>query len=139
LKIQLYRQLEGSCNGRHGYIIAVNSVEQVDSGIVQESSGAVTFDVRCRAVVMKPYKNEVLDARVKTVNKIGFFATIGPLQVFVSSHVSSVRVKCPRYHHKHQFNPLDMYSKNVFALLLGNCDSPGPSSVCNQVLGSPGE
>lgn len=96
LKTQLYRQLEGSCNGRHGYIIAVSSLEQVDSGIVQETSGAVAFSVRCRTVVLKPYKNEVLDAKIKTVNKMGFFAMVGPLQIFVSSHVS--------FHHFSQSN-----------------------------------
>lgn len=30
----------------------------------------------------------MVDAIVRTVNKMGFFADVGPLSVFVSSHVS---------------------------------------------------
>lgn len=54
---------------------------------------------------MKPFKGEVVDGKVVNVNKVsepgshhrprtnpvcqmGFFAMVGPLQVFVSSHVS---------------------------------------------------
>ena len=33
------------------------------------------------AVVFRPFKGEVLDAVVTTVNKMGFFAEVGPLQV----------------------------------------------------------
>ena len=33
------------------------------------------------AVVFRPFKGEVLDAIVTTVNKMGFFAEVGPLQV----------------------------------------------------------
>eukprot|EP00889_Picochlorum_renovo_P008380 jgi/Picre1/35410/NNA_002872.t1 len=34
-----------------------------------------------------PHKGEVLDATVKSVNKMGFFAEAGPLQLFVSNHL----------------------------------------------------
>jgi DNA-directed RNA polymerase II subunit RPB7 len=36
---------------------------------------------------LKPFKNEVLEGVVASINKMGFFANIGPLQVFVSSHL----------------------------------------------------
>lgn len=49
-------------------------------------AGLVTFPVRFMAVVFRPFKGEVLDAVVTTVNKMGFFAEVGPLQVFVSKH-----------------------------------------------------
>lgn len=49
-------------------------------------AGVVTFPVRFMAVVFRPFKGEVLDAVVTTVNKMGFFAEVGPLQVFVSKH-----------------------------------------------------
>ena len=41
----------------------------------------MTFPVRYKAVVFRPFKGEVLDAVVTTVNKMGFFAEVGPLQV----------------------------------------------------------
>lgn len=34
-----------------------------------------------------PKKDEVMDVVVKSVNKMGFFAEAGPLQVFVSNHL----------------------------------------------------
>jgi len=34
-----------------------------------------------------PHKGEVLDATVNSINKMGFFATAGPLQLFVSNHL----------------------------------------------------
>ena len=44
-------------------------------------AGLVTFPIRYMAVVFRPFKGEVLDAVVTTVNKMGFFAEVGPLQV----------------------------------------------------------
>ena len=41
----------------------------------------MTFPMRYMAVVFRPFKGEVLDAVVTTVNKMGFFAEVGPLQV----------------------------------------------------------
>jgi DNA-directed RNA polymerase II subunit RPB7 len=38
------------------------------------------------AVVFRPFKGEVLDAVVTTVNKMGFFAEVGPLQVREACH-----------------------------------------------------
>merc|ERR1719387_2561853 len=49
-------------------------------------AGFVTFPIRFTAVVFRPFKGEVLDAVVTTVNKLGFFADAGPLSVFVSKH-----------------------------------------------------
>jgi len=43
--------------------------------------------MRFSAIVFRPFKGEVLDAIVTVVNKLGFFAEVGPLQVFVSKHV----------------------------------------------------
>ena len=36
--------------------------------------------------MFRPFKNEVLDAKVSNVNEHGFFADVGPLSVFVSKH-----------------------------------------------------
>ena len=43
--------------------------------------GLVMFPIKYSAVVFRPFKGEVLDAIVTTVNKMGFFAEVGPLQV----------------------------------------------------------
>ena len=43
--------------------------------------------MRYNAIVFRPFKGEVFDAVVTVVNKLGFFAQVGPLQVFVSKHL----------------------------------------------------
>lgn len=83
----LYQQVEGTCSGAHGYIVAVLSIDSVERGRVQEGTGSVVFPMRFTAVLLKVFKNEVVDAVVANVNKMGFFAQVGPLQVFISSHL----------------------------------------------------
>jgi len=43
--------------------------------------------VKFKAIVFRPFKNEVVDAIVSQVTKMGFFAEVGPLQVFISKHL----------------------------------------------------
>ncbi|CAG8432718.1 5700_t:CDS:2 [Diversispora eburnea] len=84
---KLYSDVEGTCTGRYGYIIAVlDTMESLDisKGKVIPSVGLAEFEVKYRAVVFKPFKGEVVDG---VVTQMGFFAEVGPLQVFVSSHL----------------------------------------------------
>ncbi len=76
----------------------------------RDGTGYATFTVVYKAMVCRPYKGEVVDAVVATVNKVcdataaaaaflakhvrcsallqmGFFADAGPLHIFVSNHV----------------------------------------------------
>jgi len=83
---KLYSEVEGSCSGRYGFIIAVTSVDEIGLGKIQEGTGLVQFPITYQAIVFRPFRNEVVDAVVKSVNKYGFLAEVGPLQVFVSKH-----------------------------------------------------
>lgn len=100
IRYALYRQLEGTCHGTYGYIVAIVSVDSISKGVVRDSSGGLlatqstlalagtaTFTATFKAIVYRPFKGEVADAVVKTANKMGFFAEMGPVQVFVSSHL----------------------------------------------------
>lgn len=100
VRYALYRQLEGQCHGPCGYIVAIVSVEGVSAGIIRESSGGLltcqhslalaataSYEVAFKAVLYRPFKGEVCDAIIRTVNKMGFFGEIGPVQVFVSNHL----------------------------------------------------
>lgn len=76
------------------------------------STGQARFKTTFTAIVFKPFKGEVMDGKVSNVNKVstescrlfvtlltfqmGFFAMVGPLQVFVSSHVRFALL--PPYH-----------------------------------------
>lgn len=50
--------------------MAIVSVDDIGSGMVHDSYGYVSFDVKYTAIVLKPFKNEVFDAIVESVNKV---------------------------------------------------------------------
>lgn len=87
LRTKLIEKVEGSCSGRYGFIICVTEVKHIGKGRIREGAGLVTFPMKFAAIVFRPFKGEVLDAKVVTVNKMGFFAEVGPLSVFVSKHM----------------------------------------------------
>ncbi|CAI5942497.1 unnamed protein product [Closterium sp. NIES-64] len=83
----VWRRCDGCIEGRHGFVVAVTTVESVGTGIVRDDTGYVTFPVRYQCVVFRPFKGEILEGVVTTVNKMGFFAEAGPVQIFVSNHL----------------------------------------------------
>lgn len=109
LESKLYSDVEGTCSGQFGYIIAVVSILDIGKGMVLSGSGQAEFITRYRAIVFKPFKGEVVDGVVNNVNKVslqsmsrslpsadiwklfvvkmGFFAEVGPLTTFVSHQV----------------------------------------------------
>ncbi|GAX74602.1 hypothetical protein CEUSTIGMA_g2050.t1 [Chlamydomonas eustigma] len=85
---KLIDEVEGTCNGRYGYVVCVNKILSVSKGVIrQDGTGFATFKVKYLAVVCRPHKGEVIDCVVTSVNKMGFFAEAGPLQIFVSNHL----------------------------------------------------
>ena len=88
IRLRLIEEVEGASLGKHGYVITVTEVrdEDIGKGVIEDNSGHVCFNVKYRAILFRPFKNEVLDAVVTVVNPLGFFADVGPLQVFVSRH-----------------------------------------------------
>lgn len=83
---KLIKTVEGSCSGRYGFVVCVTEVTKAGKGRIREGGGLATFPMTFNAIVFRPFKGEVFDAVVTTVNKLGFFAQVGPLQVFVSKH-----------------------------------------------------
>lgn len=93
VKQKLYTEVEGTCTGKYGFVIAVTTIDMIGSGIIQPGQGFVVYPVKYKAIVFRPFKGEVLDAVVKQVNKVGMFAEIGPLSCFISHHVSSGHIR----------------------------------------------
>ncbi|CCI48725.1 unnamed protein product [Albugo candida] len=88
IRLRLIEEVEGTSTGKYGYLITVTEVrdEDIGKGVIQDSSGYVCFNIRYRAILFRPFKNQVLDAVVSVVSQLGFFADVVPLQVFVSRH-----------------------------------------------------
>jgi len=89
LREKLLTDVEGTCTGQFGYIVTVLDGMNIDvgKGRIIPGSGSAEFEVKYRAVVWKPFKGEVVDAIVSNVSPIGFFADVGPLNVFVSTRL----------------------------------------------------
>lgn len=72
------------------------SILDVGQGKIMPGTGLAEFRSRYQAIVLKPvrtsrsspqFNGEVIDAKITNVNKMGFFAEVGPLSIFVSSHL----------------------------------------------------
>ncbi|KND01414.1 DNA-directed RNA polymerase II subunit RPB7 [Spizellomyces punctatus DAOM BR117] len=82
---KLYDEVEGHIEGRYGHIICVLDILDVGRGVLQPMTGLAEFNVVYKALVLKVFKNMVVDGVVTTVNQLGFWAEIGPLQMFVAA------------------------------------------------------
>lgn len=52
------------------YIISVITINSIGEGKILPSTGQARFKTSYTAVVMKPFKGEVVDAKVVNVNKV---------------------------------------------------------------------
>jgi len=82
---QLVREVEGTCSGKHGYIVSVTKITDSGKGRVQVGTGKATFHMKYQCVAFRPFKGEVVDCVVTQITKLGFFADAGPFAIFVSS------------------------------------------------------
>lgn len=84
VKEYLLNMVEGSC-GSNGYIVAVLEIDDISEGQVA-LNGQTIFKVCYKALILKPAKGEIIDANVVEMNKMGIFAAVGPLSIFVSNY-----------------------------------------------------
>ncbi|XP_013608288.1 PREDICTED: DNA-directed RNA polymerase II subunit 7 [Brassica oleracea var. oleracea] len=81
---KLMKDVEGTCSGRHGFVVAITGIESVGNGLalprtgpVRNGTAFVTFPLKYQCVVFRPFKGQILEAVVTLVNKMGFFAEAG--------------------------------------------------------------
>ncbi|KAI5149264.1 DNA-directed RNA polymerase II subunit RPB7 [Enteropsectra breve] len=80
----LLEKVEGTCTA-DGYIISVLEIFQISEGKIL-LNGNVSFVINYLAVVLKLSKGEVLDAAIVSSTKMGYFASVGPLSIFISNY-----------------------------------------------------
>lgn len=78
VKQKLYTEVEGTCTGKYGFVIAVTTIDNIGSGLIQPGQGFVVYPVKYKAIVFRPFKGEVLDAVVTQVNKVRNFLHLHP-------------------------------------------------------------
>ena len=67
VKQKLFSEVEGTCTGKYGFVIAVTTIDTIGSGLIQPGAGFVVYPVKYKAIVFRPFKGEVLDAVVTQV------------------------------------------------------------------------
>ena len=88
LKKTLVREVSGSNLGMDGFVVAVCKVQDKDvsRGKLQTATGQAVFHIKFDAILLRPYKNEVVQAEVMLCNRLGLFQ-VGPMEIFVSGHL----------------------------------------------------
>lgn len=71
IEAKLHSDVQGTCTGQYGFIIAVLEIIDVGMGIVLPGNGQAEFKTRYKAIVFKPFKGEVLDGVVTNVLRVG--------------------------------------------------------------------
>lgn len=62
--------MEGTCNGKYGFVLSVLNVLDTGRGLIREGSGSAVFNLTYSCICFKPFKGEVLDVVVTSVNKV---------------------------------------------------------------------
>lgn len=86
---QLLEEVEGKCLGKHGYVIRVLRLDPdaIQPGKIDNDNGSVNVTVLYSAIMLRPFKNEVVDTIVfNAADDNGFFARIGPLEIYIHKY-----------------------------------------------------
>lgn len=103
-------QVEGTCSGTYGFMLMVTEIMGIGQGKIREGTGSATFHVEYTCLVFRPFKGEVLDAVVASVNKVGSHELQDACNVILSHAAADADIifECCRW---------------GFLLMLGPCKS----------------
>ncbi len=94
----LQEQLEGSIAKEIGIFIAVTKILDVGEGELIPGDGAVYYDVRFEAVVLRLALQEVIEGEVVETTSFGAFVSLGPIDAML--HVSQISDEYINYDEK---------------------------------------
>jgi DNA-directed RNA polymerase subunit E' len=94
----LQEQLEGSIAKEIGIFIAVTKVLVIGQGELIPGDGAVYYDVRFEAVVLRLALQEVIEGEVVETTSFGAFISLGPIDAML--HVSQISDEYINYDEK---------------------------------------
>lgn len=83
---KLLASMEGKCSAEYGYLISILSILSMSPLAVEPLEGDAAFIVEFEALTLLPTKGEVADAVIHEINKMGIFAFVGPLSIFISTY-----------------------------------------------------
>lgn len=105
LKQKIYKRLredvEGTVHGTTGIIVGVlqfQDEQDVERGLIEYETGCASFIVCYEAMVFRPFKHQVMDAKVSLVHEHGVNANVGlpNFSIFISRH------NMPDFQYRHE-------------------------------------
>lgn len=81
---ELKKRVEGRITPETGIILAVQNIESIGNGIISARSGFANFEVKYRALLFRPHKDQIVDAVIVGVTENGIRADAGPMELFIA-------------------------------------------------------
>lgn len=67
VRLKLMQDVEGSCDGKYGFIVAVKNIIKLGYGELESGRGYVSYHIHYEAIVFRPIKGQVIDVCVTEV------------------------------------------------------------------------
>lgn len=83
IRDRLARSIINRCTEQDGFVLDLKRVASVRGGLLDKRSGSVHYVVDYIAQTLRPHIGDVVEAIVSKVFKIGVFAELGPLNIFI--------------------------------------------------------
>ena len=84
IKDKVWNIMKTVCSGEFGFVLRLNSIDRIGKGTIDDiHSGTVVYPVDFTITSFKPNINTSVIGQVTAVSKSGFFAQLGPLEIFV--------------------------------------------------------
>ena len=67
--MKFWPQVEGTCDGDYGYVVAVLQITDRSRGMLKDTTGFACYNVTYTCMVLRPFRGEVMDVMVTSVSK----------------------------------------------------------------------
>ncbi|NXR34300.1 RPB7 polymerase, partial [Zosterops hypoxanthus] len=86
VKQKLFTEVEGTCTGKYGFVIAVTTIDNIGAGVIQPGRGFVLYPVRALILLFFPFLISFSPFSSHFSPQVGLFTEIGPMSCFISRH-----------------------------------------------------
>lgn len=83
IKDKVWNTIKTVCSGEYGFVLRLNSIDNIGKGSIDTDNAVVVYPVDFTITSFKPDIGSVVMGCVSSVSKSGFFAQLGPLEIFV--------------------------------------------------------
>lgn len=80
---RLTRFVSNRCTENDGFVLNLRQIANIRGGVLDKRTGSVHYAVDYIAQTLRPQIGDIVEAVVSRVFKIGIFADLGPLNIFI--------------------------------------------------------